>query len=925
MDSIITTLAKTDKVCVCAVLSPFHNQNAKWEFSPGGSISDILIRIGLPPKIPARILVNDLLILDEHRDAIRPLAGDLVAIRALPQVAAAAALLIAVAAAGASSAATTAAVGAGLVTAGTIGSAIVSAAAGGVVSLLGKLALNALIPPPSAPKPSISSFPASFSISGGSNQASPYSPIPQLYGTRLVAPALCANWYTEVDTFNQFLIGVLTCGIGPVDMRQLKIANTPIEQFEDVKWEVRQGYPDDAPLTLYPQDVIEQQINVLLLDTANKNTIGTGWQTQTSAVNGNAISIDISFPQGLLTINNVGNRRELWVQYQIRYAPHGTSSWTYLNLNGQPVSSSYIIQAGSASQQLLRNTVKWTVPQGQYDVEVQVVGITWLPNRSLDDTFFGQTFWTAIRTFRNSDPIIQPGLSKIALRIRASNQLSGTISQLQCIAGSILPDYDPVAKVWGSLPGSWDCPYYKTGSPKFGMSNSVTHLGTGSSLYITEGASDGGRVASRAIPVIGWAQHQVQIAGYVKATASTSITIWAIYGIDDQFQLPSWPNWAANTQYNVGDIVSPATGPNNEGPLPGWGGYTYQCIRAGTSGAAMPAFNQSISGITKDGADPGLRWQNIGGPTIHDGVVFNGTVGISWQTITATVVIPYPQPLPFGGSQVYYPGDVVTYVLNQYVCRLYCQGIVPTNSTYFTLLPVGTQFDANYMRLMMSGGPNATVYFDDFTMLRDGINVLPNGSFDAPGAITSNPATHYRDVLEGPANQRPVTDSRVDLPALQSWWQYAQTNQYFHNAIYDKVSTVFMTLTKIAAAGRASFRQNNDLYSVVLDQPQVTPVQFFSPRNSYNFKSTKEFPDLPQAIRVRFANALKNYQVEEIIAYDDGYSAATPNLKYEMLDESEVVAVICDDLAGVETIATQPWKDARYHLAVGRLRRKFIR
>src|SRR5262249_4173303 len=159
-------------------------------------------------------------------------------------------------------------------------------------------------------------------------------------------------------------------------------------------------------------------------------------------------SIDITHPQGLQTINDVGNHRQLWVDFQVRYTVHGQASYTYINEYGRPTSSSYAIRDMGVTGAVVRRGIRWHVPRGQYDVQVQVVGIAWLPNRNILDTFFGTTVWTALRTVRHVDPIAMRSVSKIALRIKASNQLSGVVSQLSCIASSILRDWDATALDW---------------------------------------------------------------------------------------------------------------------------------------------------------------------------------------------------------------------------------------------------------------------------------------------------------------------------------------------------------------------------------------------------------------------------------------------------------------------------------------------
>ena len=126
--------------------------------------------------------------------------------------------------------------------------------------------------------------------------------------------------------------------------------------------------------------------------------------------------------------------------------------------------------------------------------------------------------------------------------------------------------------------------------------------------------------------------------------------------------------------------------------------------------------------------------------------------------------------------------------------------------------------------------------------------------------------------------------------------------------IVDQQQTVFDSLRAIAAIGRASFGMRDGLYSVIRDLPQAAPIQHFTPRNSWGFKSTRAFPQLPGALKVRFINPAADWQPDEQIVYDDGFTPANTAL-YEALDLT----------AGV-TDPDQAWRDGRYDLAQARLR-----
>ena len=185
---------------------------------------------------------------------------------------------------------------------------------------------------------------------------------------------------------------------------------------------------------------------------------------------------------------------------------------------------------------------------------------------------------------------------------------------------------------------------------------------------------------------------------------------------------------------------------------------------------------------------------------------------------------------------------------------------------------------------------------------------------------TQNPADLFRLVLQGPANARPLADSRLDLTKLAYWQDYCDTQGFTYNKIIDYNANVWDVLQEIAAAGRAAPAQPDGKWGVIIDEPQTIPAQHLSPRNSFQFEGQKIFTELPHGFRVKFFNEQQQYQQDERIVLDDGcqingldafgvshpeYPAAT---RFETL---ELPGITHPDLI---------FKQARYHIAVARLR-----
>ena len=174
-------------------------------------------------------------------------------------------------------------------------------------------------------------------------------------------------------------------------------------------------------------------------------------------------------------------------------------------------------------------------------------------------------------------------------------------------------------------------------------------------------------------------------------------------------------------------------------------------------------------------------------------------------------------------------------------------------------------------------------------------------------AVSRNPASLYRHVLQGPANANPRTDAELDLDQLQAWHAFCATNGLTFNHIRDYEGGVRQALDDIASAGRAATALRDGKWGVVIDREQSTIVQHFSPRNSFGYRGEKVFEAFPHAWRIRFVNELNDYRQDERIVYDDGFSEANAT-QFEGLE-----------LPGV-TDPDQVWKLGRYHIATGRLR-----
>jgi predicted phage tail protein len=180
-------------------------------------------------------------------------------------------------------------------------------------------------------------------------------------------------------------------------------------------------------------------------------------------------------------------------------------------------------------------------------------------------------------------------------------------------------------------------------------------------------------------------------------------------------------------------------------------------------------------------------------------------------------------------------------------------------------------------------------------------------------SLSRSPARAFADILRRRGGKTYLADSRIDLTGLQAWDTDCNTtapnaaeNRWTYDAVIEG-GTVFDALKQICAAGRAALTLKDGLFSAVQDKAQSTPVQLITPRNSWGYRGNRLYLDQPHAYRVEFQNAAKDYKTDELIVYNDGYDSTNATL-FEVL---QLVGVTSDTLA---------WREARYHMAVAKLR-----
>ena len=423
-------------ITVVACPHPLRASRVVWEAPGRPTVEDLIVEAAERGSVPlaamrnAVVVIGDRIVPKDRWRHTRPKAGP-VAIKSLPADPVSLSLVVSVAG------------WAGSSWVGTLG---LSALATGVlqagIGLVTSLIVGALSPTPKQRRgASDGPINPTFTIQGVRNEARPYGVIPKIYGRRVrYYPVQAAQPYTEIfyDN-NQFLRAVFDVGYGPLAISDIKIGDTPIAQYPGVSYEVRQGYPGDAPLTLFPSQVREESLSIQL-------RYVSGFSVRTTQPDTDEVSLDVLFPQGLIRISDRNIKFGLEVQFEVQYRLTGTSTWTAAPLTSNHFGVYFLgsgrFKVAAKEKAAVRRSVRFVFPtRGQYDVQIRRLTIDDQADNTGDNQSITQedSYWGAIRSFRNDAPIRKTGVARIAIRAQATDSLNGVIDQLNCTVQAILP------------------------------------------------------------------------------------------------------------------------------------------------------------------------------------------------------------------------------------------------------------------------------------------------------------------------------------------------------------------------------------------------------------------------------------------------------------------------------------------------------
>lgn len=461
-------------------LSPFSSKVDERFYPAGMSITEILDFVGVGKRLRkcCNVTISGHEIDSSNWKKVRPKEGTIVKIVATPQggggggkgvlgiVMVIAAIAISVfapylAPTLALTFSSTATIGSGVAFAGAVATFTTALGyAASALALVGMAMISASAQKKLGSSSGASATSNTLKITGTSNQSNKWGVVPRVYGRHKVFPLVCANSYTEVAGDDEYLRMLLTFGYGPITISDLKIGTNPIDWYDDVEYEFRSGTPDDEPLTLYTNSVLQDSYSVVLEKDVTR--------TFRSRINANELSFDLYFQSGLCNFDKTtGNPTSRTALFKMEYRKVDDTDWTIIQGNssfcteysysevpiydwvggvgdGAPdtyqlvgyetvatcISSVSVKSITDSTTSSFSVSTRVVVPTpGQYDVRV-----TRLTDASSDTSALDTALFTVFRTFVYENPVTMQNVSLLALRIKATDQLNGVISELNAIA-----------------------------------------------------------------------------------------------------------------------------------------------------------------------------------------------------------------------------------------------------------------------------------------------------------------------------------------------------------------------------------------------------------------------------------------------------------------------------------------------------------
>lgn len=171
----------------------------------------------------------------------------------------------------------------------------------------------------------------------------------------------------------------------------------------------------------------------------------------------------------------------------------------------------------------------------------------------------------------------------------------------------------------------------------------------------------------------------------------------------------------------------------------------------------------------------------------------------------------------------------------------------------------------------------------------------------------------------GGAIKRGITDSRIDLDNFADFADFCTLHEFETRGVLDSRMTMRQLLDDVLAGSLGAISTRDGRYAVLFDDGNTQETMDFTPLDSRNFRGSRAFTRLPHALKVRFRNPDADWDMDEIIVLDDGYSLNGVDAHGDASSDPEPTEFETLDLR-FSCDAHSAWRVGRFHFAQAKFR-----
>ena len=281
--------------------------------------------------------------------------------------------------------------------------------------------------------PTINGLQNSYAVRG--------QPVPLPLGRSRMAPVRVATGYSDLVGQKVFRRERMVIGPGPVALHDLKIGETPIHQFDGVKIQFR-NVDETETLANYPNlskvsyeflddgDVMTLYRNTIFEDTDGARLDEGVAEIRNTPENTEAANVQIYFA-GLVKIDSDNNKVPRSRKIGVYYRPASGGDWVTHSENTYTGETTSTLRFGERIE--FPSASAWAIKVVRLSEDDDRTNVS-------DDSYL-----EAIQSEIQGDMPSPSGVAEIALRVKATEQLSGSLDPINAVVQQMAPVWDGAA------------------------------------------------------------------------------------------------------------------------------------------------------------------------------------------------------------------------------------------------------------------------------------------------------------------------------------------------------------------------------------------------------------------------------------------------------------------------------------------------